>query len=143
MELNKKSLDKNASIRQAAFQVDFFQQNLKLLPVRIHETVELIRGHNFKYYQVISYQELTKKQSEARYLISLIKKNANYGFINFIMKKMLLGPADEETQRSKMNLTSFLFKYIINNPHWRYYALGLVFRNFNQIRNYEQSTNNE
>lgn len=143
VELNKKFLSKDANSK-AAFQIDFFQhQQLKLLPINIHETVRLIRGHNFRYYQIIAKQEVSKKQSEARYLISLIKENASYRFVNFIMKKMLLGPKDERTQNSKMNLTSFLFKYIISNPYWQYYALGLIFKNFNQTSHYEQSINNE
>lgn len=123
---------------------DVMKQDLQLknLPGEIIKTTNLIEHHNKLYYSLLEKDE-NKEQSEFNYLIRLIKRKQNNRFINFIIQKMLIAPNNENNQMAKSLITTFLFKNIINKDVWQYYALGLVFRNFNQISNYEQSTNNE
>lgn len=135
-----------------AFRRDTIYQGSKFKNIaeKIIETKNLIKWNNKLYYDLFVNdkekklsQDEKREQSEFDYLIRLIKRKENNRFINFIIQKMLIAPNNEKNQNAKNWLTSFLFKYIISNPYWQYYALGLIFKNFNQISNYEQSSNNE
>lgn len=135
-----------------AFRGDIFYQNTKFknLPKKIIETDKLIKNHNRLYYSLFlneemkkTVQEEKKEQAEFGYLVRLIKRKEINLFTNFIIQKLLKAANSKGNQTAKNFLTSFLFRHIVNNPLWQYYALGLIFKNFNQIDNYEQSNNDE
>lgn len=79
------------------------------------------------YYDIIKREN---QQNEMQYLMQIIQRQQKFKFINFIMNKLLTSVNDKI--EAKNRIAQYLFDNIVNKPNWEYYALGMIFKNFNQ-----------